>query len=86
MCDGLPDPRLTVRRFLRIPALELAYCAAGAILFCFFIVHDTQKVVGGEHRSQRQLDSRDWALGAMTLYIDILNLFYFMLRLLGERE
>ena len=49
-------------------------------------MYDTQRVVGGTHQSQRQLDSRDWALGAMTLYMDIVNLFMFLLRLLGERE
>ena len=57
------------------PALDLAYSAFGALLFSVYIVYDTQRVVGGTHQSQRQLDSRDWALGAITLYMDIVNLF-----------
>ena len=41
--------------------------AAMAIFFTFAIVYDTQLVVGGEHRSQRQLNPQDWALGVVVL-------------------
>ena len=34
----------------------------------------------------QQLNSRDWALGAMMLYMDMVNLFMFLMRLFGERE
>ena len=51
--------------FLRLPGLNLAYSAAGAVLFSFFIVYDTQRIVGGDHRRGRSLDPRDWAIGAL---------------------
>ena len=73
------------RRFTKSPVLDLAYSAFGALVFSFYIVYDTQRVVGGEHHSQ-QLNSRDWALGAMMLYMDMVNLFMFLMRLFGERE
>ncbi|KAJ8605158.1 hypothetical protein CTAYLR_000345 [Chrysophaeum taylorii] len=66
---------------LRIPWMATAYSAFGAVLFSLFIVHDTEKIVGGTHRRHTHLDTRDYVLGAITLYLDIANLFLFLLRL-----
>lgn len=71
--------------FFHVPALDLAYSALGAIVFSLFIVHDTELVVGGNHR-RVQLDTRDYVLGAMTLYIDVANLFMFLLRFAAEAK
>ena len=55
----------------------------GSIIMSLFIVHDTQLIVGGKHR-KAQLDTKDYVMGAMTLYLDIANLFLMLLRLFGE--
>ena len=46
-------------------------------------MHDTQLVVGGK---RRELATSDYVLGAMTLYLDIVNLFLYLLRLFGELQ
>ena len=46
-------------------------------------MHDTQLVVGGK---KRQLNTSDYVLGAITLYLDIINLFFYLLRLFGEMQ
>ena len=66
-----------------MPLNGLIPSTLGAILFSAFIVHDTQLVVGGK---KRQLQTSDFALGAMTLYLDIVNLFFYLLRIFGELQ
>jgi len=66
---------------LHIP--NTLYSALGAVVFALFIVRDTELIVGGKHR-RVQLDTRDYVLGAVTLYVDIANFFLFLLRLLDS--
>jgi hypothetical protein len=68
---------------LKVPMNSLAGSTVGALLFSAFIVHDTQLVVGGK---KRQLNTSDYVLGAITLYLDIINLFFYLLRLFGEMQ
>lgn len=59
------------------------YCGIGALLFSFYLVYDTQLIVGGDHR-KNQLSVDDYIIGAMCLYIDIVQLFLYMLSLFGS--
>ena len=68
---------------LKMPLPGLAASTVGALLFSLFIVHDTQLVVGGK---KRQLNTSDYVLGAITLYLDIVNLFLHLLRILSEMQ
>ena len=69
--------------FLRMPALDLLISGAGAALMSVFIVHDTQLIVGGK-RQKFRLEKDEYIMGALALYIDIINLFMFLLRLFGD--
>lgn len=51
----------------------------GAILFSLFIVFDT-------HMMMHKLSPEEYMLAAINLYLDILNLFLHILKLLGERN
>mmetsp|Transcript_4283 Transcript_4283/g.7112 ORF Transcript_4283/g.7112 Transcript_4283/m.7112 type:complete len:256 (-) Transcript_4283:118-885(-) len=64
--------------------MHLAYCAMGTLLFSCYIVYHTQLIVGGKH--QRQFTVDDYAPAAINLYIDIVQLFLFILRMLGKRR
>uniref|UniRef100_A0A0G4IDM6 Uncharacterized protein n=1 Tax=Chromera velia CCMP2878 TaxID=1169474 RepID=A0A0G4IDM6_9ALVE len=61
------------------------YAALGAILFSFYIVYDTQLIVGGKHH-QHQFSVDDYVFAALNIYLDIINLFIYLLRLFGERR
>jgi len=65
-------------------ALHLAYAALGALIFSFYIVYDTQLIVGGKHERQFGID--DYCMAAISLYMDIIQLFLFLLQLFGERK
>lgn len=55
--------------------MELVFAAAGALLFCGFIIYDT-------HLLMHKLSPEEYILAAINLYLDIINLFLHLLRLL----
>jgi len=61
------------------------YSCGGAVIFSFYIVYDTQLIVGGNHRSI-QFETEDYVLAATSLYLDVVNLFLMMLDLLNGRN
>jgi len=62
--------------------LEIVYAAIGALVFSMYIVMDTQKIAGGKH-VKYQFSIDDYVFAAVTLYIDIMALFTFILTLVG---
>jgi len=65
-------------------AMQVLYAAGGALCFSFFIVHDTQMIMGGNHQHEFSVD--DYAMAAICLYMDIIQLFLSLLRLLGQKD
>merc|ERR1712048_280442 len=64
---------------------HMIYAALGAILFSFYIVYDTQLIIGGRHK-KHQFSVDDYALAALNLFLDIINLFLYLLSLFGSRK
>jgi len=66
--------------------LLMAYDFIGVLLFTFYIVYDTQLIMGslGGHKIMFEVD--DYVYAAMQLYLDIINLFLYLLELLGDRR
>jgi len=57
-----------------LPAVESAIAGGGAILFSFYIVYDTQLIMGVMHKPvQHGVD--DYVLETLNVYLDIMNLF-----------
>lgn len=61
--------------FFKSPMAQLAISSVAAILFSFYILYDTQNIIKG------RVDSP--VLAAVSLYLDILNLFISLLQILG---
>lgn len=64
-----------------IKALELLISGAGAVLFSCFLVVDIQMLMDGK---RVQLSPDDYIFAALNLYLDIINLFLYILRALNE--
>ncbi|XP_066490062.1 protein lifeguard 4 [Tiliqua scincoides] len=64
-----------LRLFFYSEVVELMFAAAGALLFCGFIIYDT-------HLLMHKLSPEEYILAAINLYLDIINLFLHLLRLL----
>lgn len=73
-----------VLMFFRIPWLQTVYAAVGALIFSIYLVIDTQMIVGGSHR--QQFSPEEYIFGAITLYTDIINIFMFILQLVGSGD
>ena len=55
----------------------------GVLLFSFYLVYDTQLLMGSKENS---LEIDEYILGALMLYVDIINLFLYILSLLKATE
>ncbi|NXE23059.1 LFG4 protein, partial [Ardeotis kori] len=70
---------LIISSFLRLffysETIELVFAAAGALLFCGYIIYDT-------HLLMHKLSPEEYILAAINLYLDIISLFLHLLRLL----
>ncbi|XP_006259337.1 protein lifeguard 4 isoform X1 [Alligator mississippiensis] len=64
-----------LRLFFYSETMELVFAAGGALLFCGFIVYDT-------HLVMHKLSPEEYILASINLYLDIINLFLHLLRLL----
>ena len=67
------------------PSAHLIFSIIGAILFSFYLAYDTQLIVGGKHK-QYQLAVDEYILGSVLLYLDIINIFLYLLSAGGDRE
>ena len=55
--------------------MEFVISVAGAVVFCGFILFDTYLIM---HR----LSTEEYIMAAVDLYLDLINLFIYMLRIL----
>jgi len=62
------------------------YAALGVILFTFYIVYDTQLIIGEWKGHKVSFGIDDYVFAALNLYLDIINLFLDLLRLLGDNN
>eukprot|EP00091_Calanus_sinicus_P018117 TRINITY_DN4029_c0_g1_i2.p1 TRINITY_DN4029_c0_g1~~TRINITY_DN4029_c0_g1_i2.p1 ORF type:complete len:105 (-),score=40.97 TRINITY_DN4029_c0_g1_i2:452-727(-) len=64
--------------------LKLVYASIGAIIFSLYIIYDTQLMVGGSHKYS--LSPEEYVFAALNLYLDIINLFMYILQIIGNRN
>ena len=62
--------------------MSVVYCSLGVMLFGFYIVYDTQLILGGDHKRKFGVD--DYVFAALNLYLDIINLFLYVLSLVSN--
>ncbi|KAJ2782449.1 hypothetical protein H4R18_002255 [Coemansia javaensis] len=58
---------------------DLAMAAVTAVLFCGYILYDT-------HMLMNRLSPDEYILASLSLYLDVVNLFVSILRILGDRD
>ena len=68
-------------------ALQLAVSFIGVLLFAGLTAYDTQRIKGLYIEVARsEMIGKAVIMGALTLYLDFVNMFTFLLNLLGNRE
>nr|XP_029735858.1 protein lifeguard 1-like isoform X1 [Aedes albopictus] len=59
-------------------AASSVYSACGALLFSLYLIYDTQLMIGGNHKYS--ISPEEYIFAALNLYLDIINIFLFILR------
>ncbi|MFC4075310.1 Bax inhibitor-1/YccA family protein [Salinithrix halophila] len=76
-----------VNLFMNSTTLYWIISYAGVLLFCGLTAYDIQKI---KRMQEMQMDEDSHAkaaiMGALALYLDFINLFIFLLRILGNRD
>jgi len=68
-----------------LPYREAWFSLAGAVLFSFYLAYHTKLIVSGKY-TKFQMNEKDYVFGAMSLYNDVINMFIYILRLIGEDQ
>ncbi|XP_037363703.1 protein lifeguard 1-like [Talpa occidentalis] len=68
--------------FIQTYWLHLIYAGLGTVLFSLYLVMDIQLMVGGRHHHS-DLNPEEYIFAALNIYLDIINLFLFILQLIG---
>lgn len=71
--------------FMQSPALAYYISIGGVIIFTGLAAYDTQKLkqIGAQMGAGTEMAQKVAVMGALTLYLDFINLFLFMLRFMG---
>ncbi len=78
---------MVINFFLKSTAMDLAISAIGVLIFAGLTAYDTQKIksmyaaVAGTDFAGKAV-----VMGALTLYLDFINMFLFLLRFMGNRN
>ena len=77
-----------VNMFLRSTGMDFVLSVAGVIIFTSLIAYDTQRLQSLYYSMPHQDETRKKmaVLGALMLYMDVINLFVSLLRLTGDRK
>jgi len=80
---GIIAMRLVCMSGVCPPMMYRLFALAGVVVFSMYLVYDTQLILGefGGHKQQFELD--DYVFAALQLYLDIINIFLYILELFG---
>lgn len=67
----------------KFKVINILYCSIGVLVYSIYLIYDTQLVMG-KFGIEYSID--DYIVAAMMIYIDIIQLFLYILRMFGERR
>jgi FtsH-binding integral membrane protein len=78
---------MLVQVFLKSPGLDFAISAIGVVIFAGLTAWDTQRIKEMySAMDDGTVAGRKAVMGALSLYLDFINLFLFLLRFMGNRR
>ena len=76
-----------VQMYMQSSLMEFIISVVGVLIFAGLTAYDTQKIklmyLQGEHS---ETATKKAIMGALSLYLDFINMFLFLLRFMGNRE
>jgi FtsH-binding integral membrane protein len=77
---------MVINLFLASTAITWLVSVAGVVIFTALTAYDVQRIGSGDLAAMTGSMEKAAVLGALRLYLDFINLFLFMVRLLGGRN
>ena len=78
---------MLINLFLQSPAMMLAISAIGVLLFAGLTAYDTQRIKSMyAHVAGSDMMGKVVVMGALSLYLDFINMFMFLLSFMGNRR
>ncbi|MCI5059483.1 MAG: Bax inhibitor-1/YccA family protein [Alphaproteobacteria bacterium] len=78
---------IVVNMFLQSPMMMYIISGAGVIIYTLMIAFDTQQIKASYNEAYGQENNNKMAImGALSLYINFIMLFQFLMQFLGQRE
>lgn len=77
---------VVVNMFMKSAMMDYIISIAGVFIFTGLTAYDAQKIKALANQEVNDATSKLAVLGALTLYLDFINLFLFLLRLFGGRK
>ena len=78
---------MLINLFVQSTALQLAISFIGVLLFAGLTAYDTQKIKSMyAYVAGTDFAGKAVIMGALTLYLDFINMFTFLLQFMGNRE
>lgn len=70
--------------FFQDRLFKLIIAAAGATLFSIYLIVDVQLLMDGKHKYS--ISPEEYILAALSIYLDIINIFIYILAIIGSSE
>jgi len=78
---------MLINMFLQSSAMAMAISAIGVLLFAGLTAYDTQRIKSMyAHVAGTDMMGKTVIMGALSLYLDFINMFQFLLSFMGSRE
>jgi FtsH-binding integral membrane protein len=79
---------MVINMFLQSPGMAYVISAVGVVVFSLLIAYDTQKIkeISRRYMMEREMAHKVALFGALTLYLDFINLFISLLQFMGKRR
>ena len=78
---------MVINIFLQSSVMDLAISAIGVLIFAGLTAYDTQKIKSMYAQvAGTDMMGKTVVMGALSLYLDFINMFMFLLRFMGNRE
>ena len=79
---------ILINFFFKSSVLDFVICCVGVLVFAGLTAYDHQKlrVIHASGFNDSEMEKKQVVFGALNLYLDFINLFIMLLRLLGSRD
>jgi len=77
-------PLWIIGLIMQTKVLTIVYCTLGLLFYSIYLIVDTIMICGGKSMGGYGFDNEDYIVAALMLYLDIVMIFVYILKLIGS--